>query len=639
MSRMAQRSANMSTSAEKRRKLRFPLGLKLGLGFGTLLAVMTAVAVVVYIQFGQLGEAYSRAMTDQSDAIALSGEIAQRAHERISALRGYVLTGEASSWDEVVRATEAYDAAVDLLEPMVAADPIARQIVEELKIATRQLTLIQDEVRMSRQAGSMDYATQRLKSGAEMVKQVNSGAEAIFVLMVQGSREQAEQILAGSRLTNYILLGVNAAALIFGLLFAFLLTRKLIRPARLVAEAAERLAAGDLSGGEIKITSSDEIGDMARSVSAALQNLRQAMTAVVEAADQVAESAEQLSQTSSDTARGAEEMTQAIGKIAASSLSSTNSAGAAREAMEELQQAIAQIASGAHEQARSVQESADGTHQVMREMEEVESRTRVVASSSQQAAAAATDGGRVVTQAVQAMQQLQLVVQESGEQVKQLGEATGRIGEITQAITEIADQTNLLALNAAIEAARAGEAGRGFAVVAEEVRKLAERSARSALEIGQIIDTIQQGTRRAIQSMSTGNNQVSSTVELTESAGASLELIRQAVAQTDQEVQAITRAVQSVTDSTRKMVESMNAVAAVTEENTASTEEMAAGAEQVVTVFSEMMASAEETSELTVASSSVVEQMTASTEEIAASATQLAETAARLRGMMARFKL
>lgn len=639
MSRKAQRSGTTSPSPGQRRKFRFSLGLKLGLGFGTLLAVMTAVALVVYIQFGQLGEAFSRTMTDQSESISLAGQIAQRAHERISALRGYVLTGQASSWEEVEKATEAFDAAVGLLEPMVAADPTARQIMEELQLTARQLTLEQNEVRMARQTGSMDYAKQRLQSGAQSVAEVNSSAEAIFLLMIEASNQKADQILTGARMTNYILLGVNGIAIIGGILFAFLLTRKLIRPVTLVAQAAERLAAGDLSATEIRVTSSDELGDMARSVSVALQNLRQAMSAVVEAADQVADAADQLSQTSGEAARGAEEMTQTIGRIATSSLSSTNSAGAAREAMEELQQAIAQIASGAHEQARSVQESADGTHQVMREMEEVESRSRAVAASSEQAATAAADGSRVVAQAVQAMQQLRQVVQESGEQVQLLGEATGRIGEITQAITEIADQTNLLALNAAIEAARAGDAGRGFAVVAEEVRKLAERSARSALEIGQIIDTIQQGTRRAVQSMSTGNTQVGSTVALTESAGQSLELIRQAVGQTDREIQAITRAVQSVSGSTRKMVEAMNAVAAVTEENTASTEEMAAGSEQVATVFHEMMSSAEETSQLTVASSSVVEQMTASTEEIAASATQLAETASQLRAMMARFKL
>ena len=113
--------------------------------------------------------------------------------------------------------------------------------------------------------------------------------------------------------------------------------------------------------------------------------------------------------------------------------------------------------------------------------------------------------------------------------VSALGSRAENISEIVLVIEEIAEQTNLLALNAAIEAARAGDQGAGFAVVAEEVRKLAERSARSASEIAALIHDIDEGVRSTVDVMSTSTGVVDAGIGRTREVAANWDTIVEVV--------------------------------------------------------------------------------------------------------------
>jgi methyl-accepting chemotaxis protein len=147
---------------------------------------------------------------------------------------------------------------------------------------------------------------------------------------------------------------------------------------------------------------------------------------------------------------------------------------------------------------------------------------KVVQSSSEQS----EKSGQVIHEAAAEMSLISEAVMTTAGSIRELEIYTGQVSGIVNIIKEIADQTNLLALNAAIEAARAGEQGRGFAVVADEVRKLAERTAQSTVEITGVIHKIQQGAKSSAHEMETGVARVGEGVQLANRAGASVKDIR-----------------------------------------------------------------------------------------------------------------
>ena len=108
-----------------------------------------------------------------------------------------------------------------------------------------------------------------------------------------------------------------------------------------------------------------------------------------------------------------------------------------------------------------------------------------------------------------------------------LSEQTLQIGEIITTVNDIADQSNLLALNAAMEAARAGEAGRGFAVVAGEVRNLAEQSRQATAQVSGILSEIQKSANTAVMVTEKGTKSAEDGVELAQSTGDSIRIIRE----------------------------------------------------------------------------------------------------------------
>jgi twitching motility protein PilJ len=202
-------------------------------------------------------------------------------------------------------------------------------------------------------------------------------------------------------------------------------------------------------------------------------------------------------------------------------------------------------------------------------MAQVSKNAESSADSARRALEMADRGAKSVRDTSEAMNRIDRAMQQTSEKMRLLGKRSSEISEIIDLIDEIAAQTNLLALNAAIEAAHAGEAGVGFSVVAEEIRKLAERSARATKDVGGIIKAIQNETQEALSAMSNGLDQVRDGSGLSEHARQVLHEISETVKQSSELIEEISAASEEQARVTRNLAAAMQTISNITIETSA----------------------------------------------------------------------
>ena len=352
---------------------------------------------------------------------------------------------------------------------------------------------------------------------------VDASTQELLVVLDEDAAQIITSVERQAKTTRAITLGISAVAIAAGLVFSLVFSRSLSRPIRAVADVARQVAEGDLRVKDLRITSRDEVGDLAAAVNQMAANLRSVLEKIRLDAESLMTASEQLSATSEAAAQALEQTSQAVAQVASGSAGQSDDAVKANSMVGQLKDAIEQIATAATKSSAEVQESANRLNQMLQQLEAMSKDASDTAAGARQASVRARDGADVVTRTLKEIEGIGSVVVESANRIKELDKLSGQIGAITEIISGIADQTNLLALNAAIEAARAGEHGRGFAVVAEEVRKLAERSASSSKQIGELIQSIQSSTADAVKAMDEGTQRVAASNQLAAEAGNALD--------------------------------------------------------------------------------------------------------------------
>jgi methyl-accepting chemotaxis protein len=173
----------------------------------------------------------------------------------------------------------------------------------------------------------------------------------------------------------------------------------------------------------------------------------------------------------------------------------------------------------------------------------------------------AEEGGAVVQRSIQGIGRLRESMAQSATVMREMGKRTGEISSIVDTINLIAERTNLLSLNASIEAARAGDAGRGFAVVAEEIRNLADRSAKATSDIAAIIKALQEVAQDAVTASNDGLRVADDSNTLAESGVGGLKKIMTGVGELTGVVGEISRAADEQRTAAQAMVTAVSATA------------------------------------------------------------------------------
>ncbi|MGQ0562251.1 MAG: methyl-accepting chemotaxis protein [Gemmatimonadota bacterium] len=548
-----------------------------------IMALLGTVAIFL-IGYRSLSE-FSSAVTTRNDLVYRSTDIAMRLE---AAILDQIATGE----HYLVSRSQATEESFDSLHDAVT-DLWQQYNAMDLEVSARdQLERVRDlhsRIENGYRAAHQDYlagrqavAIDRIEALSPAVNELRALIRALNTGQVSRATTRSGdlqiQVTERLELMRYVLVFMT-------LLLGFLVwsTLKAIdAPLNRLVSAANKFGEGDLSV-SVNGRMPEEFRVLAGAFTSMAERFRNVVGETVTTAQKVGASASDLSSIS-------EEVAASSGQVST---------------------AMVGISSGAEQQAAGLRTVNEALQDIRKRADEIDSSTDRVRDLSEQIRDLAETKRIDVGRALKMLLEVREVVQSSRVEVTELERASEKITAFVETIQGLARQTNLLALNAAIEAARAGEHGRGFAVVAEEVRKLADGSARAADEVASTVRQIRGQIESVVGTMEVGASKVGGVEEASKGAEQAFEDILEAVREVREAAAVMAAAADDNQRAVLSVEEAVHAVNATAESHAASAQEVSAAAEE----------------------------QSAATEQMSAASVELLHVAERLRDLVSGFRV
>lgn len=353
-----------------------------------------------------------------------------------------------------------------------------------------------------------------------------------------------------------ILSGISIVILILLILAIYRSVKKVTKPLKELTEGVERFSNGDLNV-EITIETNDEMGILANSIKRAIKTLTDMIQNISCVLNEMAQGNLQI------TVEG-----EYKGDLVSIRESLEYILSSFNDVIGKVSESTSFVSSGSNQMAESAQNLAEGSTEQASAIEELQATITTVTEQVQETAELSKEAYGIASEVAKEAEVSEQEMKHMTKAMSQIQEASSQIASIIEEIEEIAKQTNLLSLNASIEAARAGEAGKGFAVVADQIGKLADDSAKSAVKTRKLIET-------SLREVQNGN-------EISEKTADSLVQVMTGLSKISKGVEDSTIASEKQAISMQEIEKGIEQISDVVQNNSAVAEETSATSEELL---------------------------------------------------------